>query len=382
MKNNALALLASVALLLPTASFAQDAVRLGLPIGLSGGNSVVAPGLLQAAEYAVEEINGQGGILGRQIDLVIADDASTAAGAKKAVEGLIFRDKVQGLVAVQTSAARNAVVPIASKAKVPYIYGSFYEGGSCDPYLYVDAAVPEQQVAPFVQHLAAESAKSVFLIASDYAFGRGLVEKLKAQLDSAGISVAGEEYQPMDLTDWTAVVGKVRNAAPDAIVMATAGGAPNISLTKQLRDAGIQALVANLGLDEATAGTMAGEATGHLVSSAYVSTLDTPENKAFNEGLRAKYGDETMTPSDFSVPLYDAIHLYKLAAEKAGTFDTEAVTAALAEVTFVGPRGPISMNAQHHTTLTMYLSRVQEDGSLDVLQTFDSVLPGEQCPAL
>lgn len=382
MKVKVLALLASVALMVPAASFADEVVRLGLPIGLSGGNSVVAPGLLQAAEYAIEEINGQGGILGRQVELVIADDASTAAGAKKAVEGLIFRDKVQGVVAVQTSAARNAIVPVTSKAKVPYIYGSFYEGGSCDAYLYIDAAVPEQQVAPFVQHLSTEGVKSVFLVASDYAFGRSMVEKLKAQLDAAGISIAGEEYQPMDLTDWTAVVGKVRNAGPDAIVMATAAGAPNLSLTKQLRDSGVHAIVANLGLDEATAGTMAGEAVGHLVSSAYVSTLDTPENKAFNEGLLAKFGEEMMTPSDFSVPLYDAIHLYKLAAEKAGTFDTEAVAAALGEVTFVGPRGPISMNAQHHTTLTMYLSRVQEDGSLDVLQTFENVLPGEQCPAL
>lgn len=191
MKINVLALLTSVALMVPAASFAEDTVRLGLPIGLSGGNSVVAPGLLQAAEYAVEEINGQGGILGHKIDLVIADDASTAAGAKKAVEGLIFRDKVKGVVAVQTSAARNAIVPITNKAKVPYIYGSFYEGGSCDPYLYIDAAVPEQQVAPFVQHLAAQSAKTVFLVASDYAFGRGMVEKLKAQLDAAGIAVAG-----------------------------------------------------------------------------------------------------------------------------------------------------------------------------------------------
>lgn len=85
------------------------------------------------------------------------------------------------------------------------------------------------------------------------------------------------------------------------------------------------------------------------MSSAYVSTLDTPENKAFNDGLRAKFGDEMLTPSDFSVPLYDAIPLYKLAAEKAGTFDTEAVTAALGEVTFVGPRGLFTMNAQHHT---------------------------------
>ena len=60
---------------------AQEAIRIGIPVGLSGANSVVAPSVVQASELAVEQINAKGGVLGRQLELVIADDGSGAQGA-------------------------------------------------------------------------------------------------------------------------------------------------------------------------------------------------------------------------------------------------------------------------------------------------------------
>ncbi|MGO7208171.1 ABC transporter substrate-binding protein, partial [Rhizobium ruizarguesonis] len=59
-----------------TAAFAEDPIKIGVPVGLSGANSVVAPSVVQAAELAVEEINAKGGVLGRPLELEIADDAS------------------------------------------------------------------------------------------------------------------------------------------------------------------------------------------------------------------------------------------------------------------------------------------------------------------
>ena len=101
---------------------AADTIKIGVPVGLSGANSVVAPSVVQATELAAAEINAAGG-------------------------------------------------------KVPYIYTSFYEGRSCSPWMYVNAWVPEQQVAPVVDHfMNSEGAKTFFLIGSDYAFGRGMLE--------------------------------------------------------------------------------------------------------------------------------------------------------------------------------------------------------------
>lgn len=133
--------------LLAGSAFAQsgDPILIGVPVGLSGANSVVAPSVVQSAELAVEEINAAGGVLGRPLELVIADDASGAAGAQKAFDSLVFQKEVNVLISMETSAARNAGLPIVSKGKVPYIYTSFYEGRSCNPYLYVNAWVPNSK---------------------------------------------------------------------------------------------------------------------------------------------------------------------------------------------------------------------------------------------
>ena len=78
----------------------------------------------------------------------------------------------------------------------------------------------------------------------------------------------------------------------------------------------------------------------------------------------------------------DYNRFYKAAVEKAGSTDTAAVLAALAEVSFTGPRGVNIMNKQHHAPLTMYLGQVQADGSVNVVATFKDVDPGTQCPNL
>src|SRR5262245_44391475 len=69
-------------------AFAADPIKIGVPVGLSGANSVVAPSVVQSAQLAVDEINAKGGILGRQVVLEVADDGSGAAGAQKAFDSL------------------------------------------------------------------------------------------------------------------------------------------------------------------------------------------------------------------------------------------------------------------------------------------------------
>src|SRR5258708_3200513 len=94
---------------------AADPIRIGVPVGLSGANSVVAPSVVQSAELAVEEINAKGGVLGHPLALDVADDGSGAAGAQKAFAALIFQKKVNVLTSMETSAARNAGLPIAAR---------------------------------------------------------------------------------------------------------------------------------------------------------------------------------------------------------------------------------------------------------------------------
>lgn len=374
-------MLAGAAMLAAGAAQAADPIKIGVPVGLSGANSVVAPSVVQAAELAVEEINAKGGVLGRMLALEVADDGSGAVGAQRAFDSLLFQKQVNALISMETSAARNAGLPAVNKAKTPYIYTSFYEGRSCSPSMFVDAWVPEQQVPPIVDHfMDAYKAKTFFLIGSDYAFGRGMLAFTKAYIEKMGGKVVGDEYLPMDGTDWTPILSKLRASGADALITSTAGGAPNVTLTKQLRAAGFTLPYGNLAVDEGTAKGMGADATGIYISASYVTGIDSPENKAFLAAMGKKFGADLKTPNDLSVPQYEAVYLYKNAIEKAGSADNAKVIAALPTVSFKGPRGVIEMNKQHHAPLTMYLGQVQADGSVKVIKSFANVDPGDQCP--
>ena len=357
-------------------------IKIGVAVGLSGANSVVAPTVVQASQLAVDEINGTGGILGRQIQLEIVDDGSGAVGAGAALDALVSH-KVDAIIAMQTSAARNAALPIIARGAIPYIYTSFYEGHSCSPWMYANGWVPEQQAAPVVNYLTAQKgAKTFFLVGSDYAFGRGMLEFVKRYIREGGGSVVGEEYLPVESSDWSNVITKIRASKPEAIISATAGGDPNVSLARQLRAAGVKVPYGNLSVDENTAKTMGESATGIIVSASYFTVIDTPENNAFLKRMLIKFGSELKAPNELSVPQYEAFYLYKAAAEKAGSTDADKVIKSLGQVSFVGPRGVVQMGKSRHTPLSMRLGQVRSDGSIKILETFPSVDPGDQCPGI
>src|SRR3989440_11093106 len=240
-------------------------IVIAVPIGLSGVNSVVAPAVVQSGELAVEEINAKGGILGQPVRVVPLDDESGPAGAVKAFNTAIRQHKADTIITMETSAARNAGAPIAERAKVPFIYTSFYEGRACGEYLFVNAWVPEQVVPPLIKFMTDEKkVKRWFALGSDYAFGRGMIEAAKKTIKDMGGTILGEEYQPLQQSDWTAIISKIRAANPDGIIYSTSGGGPNIDCLKQLNAAGLTMPIGSLSIDELTA-----EAGGHAAEGVY-----------------------------------------------------------------------------------------------------------------
>ncbi|HVZ15773.1 MAG TPA: substrate-binding protein, partial [Terriglobales bacterium] len=322
-----ISILCAATALFTVSSGAEDRpIVLGIPLGLSGANSITAPSVIQAMDLAVSEINDTGGLLGRKLIIDIADDGSSAAGAQKAYDALVFQKNVNAIISSETTAARNAGLPIITRGKIPYIYTSFYEGGSCNKYQHIDGWVPQQMVSLMVDYFMKDrGAKSFFLVGNDYAFGRGLLGDTNKYITQKGGTVVGEEYNPIDANDWTAIVSKIRTTNPDAIITSTAAGAPNVTFTKQLRSAGITANYGNYALDEGTAKTLGPDAEGIYLGGTYYTGIKSERNAQFLKALTEKFGAKTKTPSELSVPQYDAIHLYALAVKKAGTTDTDAV---------------------------------------------------------
>jgi urea transport system substrate-binding protein len=363
------------------ANASQGQVLIGIIVGLSGANSIIAPSVVQSAELAVDELNQKGGILGKTVAMQTFDDGSGPDGALKAFNTAIQDQKVNVIIAMETSSARNAGGPIADKAHVPFIYTSPYEGGDCKQYLFADTLVPPQQLAPGLTWVRDTSgAKTWYLVGSDYAYGRGALEGARKVIEGFGGTVVGEDYNPVDAAEWAPILGKVRSTNAQAVVTATAGGAPNVSLLKQYKESGLTAPIASLSLDEGTAKSIGSAAQGVIMTSDYFTSIDTPENKAFLAAMKAKFGDKLETPNYVSVPTYDAVHLYALAAAKANGVGSDAIIGALPQVSFTGPRGPVQLNQQHHTALKVYVGQAQSDGGVNIVKDLGLVNSGDQCP--
>jgi len=378
-------LLVAAVAMLPgaTPSAQQKPIVIAIPVGLSGVNSVVAPAVVQSAELAADEINAKGGILGRKVEVVPLDDESGPAGAVKAFNTAIRQRKADAIITMETSAARNAGAPIADRSKTLFIYTSFYEGRACGKYLFVNAWVPEQVVPPLIKFLTDEKkVKKWFAVGSDYAFGRGMIEAAKKAIKDEGGTILGEEYQPLQQSDWTAIISKIRAANPDGIIYSTSGGGPNIDFMKQFKAAGLTMPVGSLSIDELTAEAGGTAAEGVYYTGDYFTGLDNPENKAFLDAMRKRFGTNLKTPNSLSEPQYDGVHAYAMAVEKAKTTDVDKLVSVLPTIVFKGPRGAVQMNKQHHAPLPVYLAQVQADGKTKVLKSFGLVDPGNQCPNL
>lgn len=360
---------------------ADEPIVIGICVGLSGVNSVVAPAVVQSAELAVDELNAKGGVLGRKVELAVLDDASGPAGAVKAFNTAIYQRKANVIITMETSAARNAGAPIAERAKVPFIYTSFYEGRACGKYLFVNAWVPEQVVPPLIRFMTEEkNVRRWFAVGSDYAFGRGMIESSLKNIKEMGGTILGEEYQPLQVSDWTAIISKIRAENPDGIIYSTSGGGPNIDFLKQFKATGLKIPIGSVSIDELTAQAGGKVAEGVYYTGDYFTGLDNPENKAFLAAMKKKFGAGLKTPNSLSQQEYDGVHAYAMAVEKAGTTDSDAIIKTLPTIVFKGPRGPVQMNKQHHASLPIYLAQVQADGSTKVVKSYGLIDPGDQCP--
>lgn len=360
----------------------DNAVLIAIPVGLTGANSVIAPGVVQASELAVDEINAAGGVLGgRQLKLKVYDDQSGANGALKAFTAAVQEDKVVGIVGMETTAARNAGQPIAEQADTPYVYTSSYEGKACGGNLFINGAVPEQSIDPLLAYInKTMTPKSWAIVASDYAFGRDTAKYLEQAVTDSGGDVVSTQFNPIDAGDWTSVLQNIKSANADVVVSILAGGTPSVTLSKQWKQSGMTVPLFNLGIDEDTAKTIGSDAAGVLYPSMYFTANDTPENKKFIESLKAKYGDKAHVPNNLTVPQYVGVHLLAKAIDAAGSTDSDAVIAQLPNVSFDGPSGRMQMNKEHHTDMNFYLGEVQPDGTTKVIADFGQAGPGSQCP--
>ena len=361
---------ASGASLLPSLASAQETVKLGLLHSLSGTIAIAEAALVEAEKMAIEEINASGGVMGRKIEAVIEDGASDWPTFAEKTKKLLQRDKVAAIVGCYTSASRKAVLPVLNQMKGLLYYPTYYEGQEEDKHVIYTSQEATQSVIAAIEWMAKQQGKTFFLVGSDYIYPRTCNKIAKPTITRVGGKVVGEEYAPLGHTEFSSIINKIKAAKPDWIYSTVVGGS-NVAFYKQLKAAGLdgakQKLLSTVVSENEIDGIGKENAVGYYACMGYFQSLKNPQNERFVKALKAKYGQDRVVGDPMECA-YNAVYLWKLAAEKAKSFDVDKVIAASSGLEFDAPEGRIRIHASnHHVAKKVRIGKARSDGQFDIV---------------
>ncbi len=352
-------------------------IRVGILHSKTGPLAISELSMIDAELMAIDEINQEGGLLGRNVEGVVADGRSDPKVFAQEARRLIDQEKVTVIFGCWASATRKSVKPIVEQADHLLVYPTAYEGLEQSPMIVYTGAAPNQQVIPAVNWCReALKAQRFYLVGSDYIWPHCVNAIVKDQLKALGAEVVGEYYIGFGSTglDVGEAVGVIKSARPDVII-STVAGDTNAPFYHGLKAAGIepeQVPVIAFGIAENELRALPlKDMVGDYAACNYFQSIDLPKNREFIGKFRAHYGVDRVT-SDTIVASYNSVRLWAQAVEEARTDRTVEVREFLLRQSLNAPEGIISIDREtQHTWRPVYIGRIRMDGQFDIVWTLD-----------
>jgi urea transport system substrate-binding protein len=371
-------LVAAAAFPMP-ALLAADPVKIGVVQPFSGGLELFGGQAKLGLDLAAAEINAAGGIMGRPVELIYEDDKTDPKTAVEKTTSLIRKDGVLAVSGPITSNNRDAMMPTLSRAKVPLLYATNYEGGGCDRYLFCFNTVPNQELEKLLPKMKEIGGPSFYFFGADYIWPQKMFEAGEKIVTSVGGTVAGKEFTPWGVKDFAPVIRRIKDSGAKVLVFALPG-ADGITFIRQAEDLGLlkDVKVAFLGFGELYLGAFGeGKAQDMWVALPFAQSLQTDPVKKFVADIQ-KLGGASTPVSQYAFTHYVSLHAAKAAFEKSGSIDSEALVNGLEGLSVTGPTGNVTVGKDHHVTLEMYTAKTEGAG-LTVVEDLGQIAPAPGC---
>jgi urea transport system substrate-binding protein len=355
---------------------AEPPIQLGILFAKTGLLASVEAPLVEAVLLAVDEINSQGGVLGRKILPIVVDTASDDARAAELVRQLITENGVSGIVGCVTSSCRKAVRPVVEELNGALFYPLFYEGLEASPNILYVGGAPNQQILPGVQWAHRFLGDRMYIVGSDYVFPRVAGEIVKDRLRDFGVEVLGEEYFKLGHADFDAVAARIRASEPSVVLSMIVGGS-NKWFFRALQEAGID-LNATPVMSFTSVPTSLKDrelVSGTYFVSNYFSQVNNARNKAFREAFLARTSGR-VAPNDPIASAYTATRLWALGVTYSGSEAAPDLLAALRNIVVAVPEGTVRVDPENgHLWKRARIGRVGSGGIEIVWESSLLVLP-------
>ncbi|MFZ5871433.1 MAG: ABC transporter substrate-binding protein [Actinomycetota bacterium] len=337
----------------------EGPIKIGAVLDITGAGASLGVPERQTLEMLAEQVNADGGIDGREIELIIEDNQSTEDAAARAATKLIQTDQVDILLGASRTGPSLAMRPIAEQAQIPMISLAanikIIEGSE---WVFKTAQNDRVVIERIVEDMAAKGYQRIALARDASGYGEGVAELFTELGEPEGIEVVTVESFAPDATDFTAQMVNIRNTQPDAVVI---WGIPPAASLAQVayRQLGLEAPVyQSHGIGNQVFLETAGQSADGLLAPlgrmlvADQLPEDDPQKEVvtqFIADFEEKYGE---TPSTFAGHAYDGFMIAVNALKEVGTDPNELRDAIESVSDWPGVSGVFTMTPEDHSGLT------------------------------
>jgi branched-chain amino acid transport system substrate-binding protein len=360
---------ALAALIVAASAAAQEPIRIGAFLSVTGPAAFLGDPELKTLELYVERLNAAGGVLGRKLQLVSYDDAGDAEKARTFAKRLLEQDKVDAIVGGSTTGATMAAVPLAEAAGVPFVSlaGAVVIVEPAKKWVFKTPHTDRMACEKIFVDMKARGLAKVALISGGGGFDKSMRAECLKVASQRGVEIVADETYGATDTDMTPQLTKIRASGAQAVLNAGFGQGPAV-VTRNHKQVGLTLpLYQSHGVASKEYIKLSGPAAeGVRLPAAAVLVADLlaandpqkPVVTGYRDSYEGKYNSEIST---FGGHAYDGLMLVVGAIKNAGSTDKAKVRDALeATKGYVGTGGVVNMTASDHMGLDLSAFRMLE----------------------
>lgn len=355
--------------------------RIGVLFSQKGCTADVERTQLCGTLLAIEEINADGGVNGREIVPIIYEPGEGTLSHVYLAKKLMTEDGVTSIFGCYTSASRRAVMPVMERFNGLLWYPTPYEGFEASPNVIYTGAAPNQTIVKLCSYLIEVYGPRFFLIGSDYIYPRQTNRFLREYLLSKGGVVVAEKYVDIHAPRraFEPVARAIKDASVD-VVFSTVVGQGTSHLYQVYAEAGIdpkRAPIASLTTTEAEIHAMGGDVgEAHITAACYFESVKTDSNASFVARFKKRFGED-VTLNVCAETAYFQIYLFAQALKQVNTLDVDVLRPYILGSSFDAPQGRISISSSGHADLWTRIGRANREGGFDLVIESQSPVPAD-----
>ncbi|WP_313153892.1 ABC transporter substrate-binding protein [Lacrimispora sp.] len=328
----------------------EGAIKIAVAAPMTGDNSEYGIGFTNAAKLMADQWNAQGGVLGKQIEIVPYDDKNTSEEATTIAQKIVSDGDISGVIGHFSSGVCMTAAPIYQENKIIEISpsASHPDYSKIGNYIFRNNTIISKEGAASVDIAVHDLGKKnigIISIMTDWGTNTsGIIKDLITDLNDPNIKVVAHEEVMEGSDDYTPAITKLNEAGADVVICC---GMYNLvaPVAKQYKN--INPDIAIVGFSNAYSQQLiqlGGEAVeGVCFPVIFFSESDDPDVKAYVDKFTQTYGS---APSALTSQAYDSVGVLLTAMKEAGTTDSEAVREKLNEINYKGVTGDIKFDEQ------------------------------------